>query len=227
MATFLIIGASSGIGKATASKLSDQGHQVYGTFNKNETAIEGIEFQHFNVLDTEELFVPEKLDGLVYCPGAINLKPFKMVNERDLLSDYKLQVIGAINIIQRTLPALKKGKHPSILLFSSVATQVGFPFHSIVSSSKGAINGLVSSLAAEFAPAVRVNGIAPGLTQTELSAQFLNSERKKTTQENKIPMGQIGKPEDIASCAAYLLNEANWVTGQIISVDGGMSSVNH
>ena len=130
-----------------------------------------------NKLDS--ILFPEIIDGLVYCPGSISLKPFNRFNEDDFINDYKLNVIGAAKIIQHLLPNLKKSASPSIVLFSSVAVQTGMPFHSLVASSKGAIEGLTKSFAAEFAPSIRVNCIAPSLTETGLANFLINSADKK------------------------------------------------
>lgn len=140
--------------------------------------------------------------------------------------DYKLQVIGAIKIIQQVLPRLKKSKNASIVLFSTVAVQTGLPFHTQVATSKGAIEGLAKALAAEFAPAIRVNCIAPSLTDTPLAAFLLNTEQKKEANALRHPLKRIGSTEDIANMAAFLLSsKAAWITGQILHVDGGMSSL--
>ena len=175
MKNFLIIGASSGIGKALAQELAADGNQVYGTYNLNKPEkSEDVNYHHFDVTEKLNLdSLPERIDGLVYCPGAINLKPFKRLQPSDFIEDLNLQVIGAIKVIQAALPSLKKSENASIVLFSTVAVQSGFNFHSQVSVSKGAIEGLTKSLAAEFAPTIRVNAIAPSLTDTPLSSGLL------------------------------------------------------
>ncbi len=230
MKNFLIIGASSGIGLKTAQLLSNEGHQVFGTYNKNSQNISerGIQFHSINVLD-EQLnfdFLPEVLDGIVYCPGSINLKPFERLKPTDFAADYELQVLGAIKVIQANMARLKKSELASILLFSTVAVQSGLSFHSQVSASKGAIEGLTKALAAEFAPKIRVNCIAPSLTNTPLAAGLLNSDLKKEANALRHPMKRIGEVDDIASMAEFLLSEkASWITGQIFNVDGGMSTL--
>lgn len=156
----LIIGASSGIGSSLAKQLIAEGHQVYGTFNKTTASADGfVKLQSLNVLDDNPdfSFLPDTLDGLVYCPGAVNLKPFARIKPEDFVSDYQLQLVGAVKVIQACLPKLKNATNPSIVLFSTVAVQTGFNFHSLVASSKGAIEGLTKALAAEFAPKIRVN----------------------------------------------------------------------
>lgn len=229
MKNILIIGHSSGIGKALSEKLTEEA-RVYGTYCKNQPAetSTNVSSHYLNVLDeqTDFSFLPEELDGLVYCPGAINLKPFGRVSEEDLINDYKLQVVGAIKTIQACLPRLKKSKSASIVLFSTVAVKMGFSFHSIVSASKGAIEGLTRSLSAELAPSIRVNCIAPSITQTPLAASILSSQEKIDANAQRHPLKRVGESNDIASIAAFLVsNESSWITGQIFHVDGGMSSI--
>ncbi len=228
MKNYLIIGASSGIGLALAQQLAQEGHQVYGTYQSNPTNSEGT-INYFPVDVTADMdlsFVPDQLDGLVYCPGSINLLPFKRIKPAAFQADYELQVLGAIKVIQAVLPALKKSNESSIVLFSTVAVQSGFNFHTQVAVSKGAIEGLTKSLAAEFAPTIRVNAIAPSLTDTPLAAKLLNSDQKKEANAQRHPLKRIGHASDIANTAAFLLSEkASWITGQIIHVDGGMSSI--
>ena len=228
MKNYLIIGASSGIGEALTAELAKFDYRIYGTYNSTETESHGnIHYHHLDVTGDLNLdFLPEKLDGLVYCPGAINLRPFKRLKPQDFLDDMNLQVIGAIKIIQAALPALKKSENASIVLFSTVAVQSGFNFHSQVSVSKGAIEGLTKALAAEFSPTIRVNAIAPSLTNTPLSANLLNTDQKREANANRHPLKRIGNAEDIASTAAFLLSDkASWISGQIIHVDGGMSTL--
>ena len=231
MKKYLIIGASSGIGKALAEELLNQGHQVIGTHNSNriEYTNSNLESVHFDVM-AEELnfdFIPDELDGLIYCPGAIKLLPFKRLKSEDILSDFQVQVAGAVSVIQNCWPALRNGVDPSRVLFSTVAVQSGFNFHTQVSMSKGAIEGLTKALAAELAPTLRVNAIAPGLTDTPLASKLLNTSEKKEANAQKHPMKRIGEPEDLANMAAFLLSEkSSWITGQIIHIDGGMSTLN-
>ncbi len=229
MKNYFVIGASSGIGAATATQLSAT-HSVYGTYCKNQpsTSSPNLSFHHLNVLDEilDVSFLPDSLDGIIYCPGAINLKPFARINPNDFVEDYKLQVLGAIKMIQQCLPKLKNAENASIVLFSTVAVQTGFNFHSIVSSSKGAIEGLTKALAAELAPKIRVNCIAPSITQTPLANAILNTPEKVEANAQRHPLKKVGTAQDIANAAVFLLTEQSaWVTGQIFHIDGGMSTL--
>ena len=229
MANILIIGASSGIGLSLSKKLIADRHRVFGTFNKTTLDSDGFaKIQQVNVLD-ESLdlsLAPDELDGLVYCPGAVNLKPFARIKPADFITDYQLQVLGAVKVIQACLPKLKNASSPSIVLFSTVAVQTGFNFHSLVASSKGAIEGLTRALAAEFAPKIRVNCIAPSITDTPLAGTLLNSEEKKAANAQRHPLKRIGNPEDLADLAEFLiLEKSSWITGQVFHVDGGMSNL--
>ena len=229
MGNFLVIGASSGIGKAIATQLASEGHQVFATFYKNSIEADQNIHAHFlNVLDEQVdfSFLPESLDGLVYCPGSINLKPFARISVSDFAQDFNLQVGGAIKSIQAALPALKNAGKSSIILFSTVAVQLGLNFHTQVAASKGAIEGLTKALSAELAPTIRVNCIAPSLTDTPLAAALLNTEQKVEANALRHPLKRVGHASDIASMACFLLSEkASWITGQIMHVDGGMSSI--
>ncbi|MBN2610388.1 MAG: SDR family oxidoreductase, partial [Bacteroidales bacterium] len=187
-----------------------------------------IKYVQLNVLDDHFSldFLPETLSGVVYCPGSINLRPFERIKPDDFTNDYNLQVVGAIKTIQSVASKLKKSENAAIVLFSTVAVQTGLPFHSQVSASKGAIEGLTKALAAEYAPKIRVNCIAPSLTDTPLAASFLNSEQKKEANAQRHPLKRIGAIDDIVNMAEFLLStKASWVTGQILHVDGGFSTL--
>lgn len=226
MKNILIIGGSNGIGKALANMLAED-HTVIASFFKSETKHPHIHYFYHNAQESLNLdALPETIDGLAYCVGNISLKPFHRFTEEDYLQDYKTQVIGAVKVIQDILPRLKLSASSSIVLFSTVAVQTGFNFHSLISTSKGAIEGLTKALAAELAPKIRVNCIAPSITQTPLVSSLLNTEEKITANGQRHPLGRIGQAEDVASLAAFLLSDSSsWITGQIIHVDGGISTL--
>jgi NAD(P)-dependent dehydrogenase (short-subunit alcohol dehydrogenase family) len=229
MGNYLVVGASSGIGKAIASQLVSEGHQVIGTYNTHPIASsQNFSTEHLNVLaETIDFgFLPESIDGLVYCPGTINLRPFARIQASDFIQDFNLQVGGAIKVIQAALPALKNAGNASIILFSTVAVQLGLNFHTQVAASKGAIEGLTRALSAELAPSIRVNCIAPSLTDTPLAANLLNSEQKMEANAQRHPLKRVGTVNDISEMACFLMSsKSGWITGQIMHVDGGMSSI--
>ncbi len=229
MKNILIIGHSSGIGKALTEVLAPK-YQIYGTFYKNkpDQIHSNVNSFYLNVEDSELNFdaLPDTLDGFVYCPGAIQLKPFSRIKPEDFIKDYELQVIGAIRCLQACLPRLKKSSSASVVLFSTVAVKMGFNFHSIVSSSKGAIEGLTKALAAELAPNIRVNCVAPSITETPLAHSLLNTPEKIEANAQRHPLKKIGSPIDAANLTSFLLGEeSQWITGQIMALDGGVSTV--
>jgi NAD(P)-dependent dehydrogenase (short-subunit alcohol dehydrogenase family) len=228
MKNYVIIGGSSGIGNATANLLNES-NQVFATYNTNpQNSNNNIHYNKLNVLDEHYDFsyLPETIDGLVYCPGTINLKPFARIKPEDFIHDYQIQVVGAIKTIQSLLPKLKNGSNSSIVLFSTVAVQLGMNFHTQVATSKGAIEGLTKALAAELAPSIRVNCIAPSLTNTPLAGTLLNTSEKIDANAQRHPLKKIGEAEDIAEMVSFLLsNKSKWITGQIMHVDGGMGSI--
>jgi NAD(P)-dependent dehydrogenase (short-subunit alcohol dehydrogenase family) len=171
--------------------------------------------------------LPDVLHGLVYCPGTIVLKPFQRLTTDDFLHDLNINFLGAVKVIQNCLSRMKKNPSGgSIVLFSTVAVKTGMAFHASVASAKAAVEGLTRSLAAEFAPRIRVNAIAPSLTETPLAQNLLSSEEKRKASAERHPLKQIGSPQDIAKLAAHLLSDASvWITGQVLHVDGGMSSL--
>jgi short-subunit dehydrogenase len=230
MSNYLIIGGSSGMGLEAVNQLAQIGHRVYATYNTHPTEAANplISYHPINVLN-ESLdfsFLPETIDGIVYCPGAIQLRPFGRIAPSDFNADFNLQVLGAIKCIQSILGQLKKGINPSIVLFSTVAVQTGLNFHTQVAVSKGAIEGLTKSLAAELAPTIRVNCIAPGLTNTPLAASLLNTDQKMEANALRHPLKRVGTVQDIAAMIEFLLSaKSSWMTGQILHVDGGMSTI--
>jgi len=223
---YLIIGASSGVGAALLQVLNQDQHQVI-TASRREVAGSSA---HLPLdITKEELNVsqlPDVLDGLVYCPGSIHLKPFHRISDQEFMEEFNLNVIGAIKVVRSVLPLLKNAPHASIVFFSTIAVQQGMPFHASVATAKGALEGLTRSLAAEFAPKIRVNCIAPSLTNTPLAARLLSSDEKKKASDERHPLKRVGEAEDIAQLAAFLLSpQSSWITGQIIHADGGLSSI--
>ena len=225
-----IVGASSGIGHALAESLQAQGATL---FTAGRTQPEGIQSTHmtWDVTQTpaaEALTqLPDTLHGIVYCPGTINLKPFQRLTVDDYRNDLEINVMGAVATIHACYAAIKKSKAGSIVLFSTVAAKLGMGMHSSVSVAKSAVEGLTKSLAAEFAPFnVRVNAVAPSLTDTPMAQFLLGDDNKRDAANKRHPLSRYGSPQDIAGMAAYLLSDqAAWITGQIIGVDGGMGSL--
>lgn len=224
MKTILIVGGSSGIG-AELIRLN-QGNSEIINFSRT-TPLSSNNVTHFEInVFQDELPELEKLDSLVYCPGSINLKPFKSLTEEDLENDFKINVSGAFRVIRKYLPLLQASPAASVVLFSSVAASTGMPFHSSISASKGAVEAMVRSLAAELAPKVRVNCVAPSLSDTPLATRLLRSEKQRESAASRHPMQRIGTAEDQAKAANFLLSEnSSWITGQVMRVDGGMSTI--
>jgi NAD(P)-dependent dehydrogenase (short-subunit alcohol dehydrogenase family) len=229
MRNYIIIGGSSGIGKEIVNLIENEDANIVATYNNNKTEDKtSVKYIKYDVrsdeLDLDEL--PEKIHGIAYCPGSINLKPFHRFTDDDFIDDFKFQVLGITKIIKQLLPKLKKSGNASILLFSTIAVQSGFSFHSQVAITKGAIEGLTRALATEFAPNIRVNAIAPSITDTNLAGKILNTPEKKAALAGQNPLKKIGSAKDIAEAALYLLTpKSSWVTGQIIHVDGGHSTI--
>ena len=225
----LIVGASSGIGFTTAQQLIAKGYQVYSA-SRNTPDIAGITHLHWDALQADNSVfasLPDQLDGVVYCAGTINLKPFHRLSQADFTTDFQVNVLGAVQVLQAVLPKLKKSPSASVVLFSTVAAKIGMGFHASVAASKGAIEGLTISLAAEFSPAhIRVNCIAPSLTDTPLAKNLLSSEEKKEASNKRHPLGRVGTSNDIANLVSFLLSdESTWMTGQTLGLDGGMGSI--
>ena len=230
MKNIVIIGCGSGIGLATAKELHKT-HQILGISRTKTSEIDNLNIQFYekNILSDslEDITFPEKIDGLVYAPGSINLKPFNRLAEEDFRNDFEINVLGAVKIIQKLLPNLKKADSASIVLFSSVAAKTGMPFHVSIATSKAAIEGLTKSLAAELAAQkIRVNAIAPSLTNTPLASQLLSSEERREASAKRHPLQKIGQPEEIAKMVVFLLSDSgSWITGQTIGIDGGIGSL--
>jgi len=224
----LVVGGSSGIGLSLVRLLRLNGATVYN-ISRTECADwpEGIRHLSLDVLaevSSMANFMPEQLHGLVYSVGSINLKPFTRLTEEDFLNDYRINVLGAAKVIQQAIKSLKAAQGASIVLISSVAARCGMSFHASIAASKGAVEGMALSLAAELAPmAIRVNVIAPSLTDTPLAQNLLNTTERREAAVKRHPLGRYGLPEDISSAIAFLLaDESSWMTGQVVGIDGGL-----
>lgn len=221
----VIIGGSRGIGAEILKSKLEEARCV--NISRNEPNFTHSNLTHYSVnILSDELPSLEAVDQLIYCPGSITLKPIVTLKEEHFLSDYKINVIGAVKAIKKYLPQLKKGVNPSITLFSTVAVRQGMPFHASVASAKAAVEGLTKSLAAEFAPTIRVNCIAPTITDTDLASGILKNEKMKENALNRHPLKKILAPSDVASMAIFLTSVgANSITGQIFGVDAGLSTL--
>lgn len=224
--TYLFVGASSAIAIQTAELLKQQGHKIIGISTKTAQLVYD-EWHQIEKYDKDFLpSINEPIDGLVYFPGTINLKPFHRLTNKEFVTDYEINALGAVNVIQHYLECLKRSVNPSITLFSSVAAQNGMPFHASIAMAKAAIEGLTKALAAEFAPMIRVNCIAPSLTKTPLADRFTNTSEKMEASEKRNPLKKVGTPNDIASVLIFLIsNQSAWITGQVLAIDGGMSTL--
>jgi NAD(P)-dependent dehydrogenase (short-subunit alcohol dehydrogenase family) len=228
---YLVVGGSTGIGRKISERLIDEGHHVFIASRNAKSRLDSNESQTIVDIDATSSdadwsFLPDTLDGLIYCGGTINLKPFKRLKSEDFLHDFSVNVIGAINAIQASLKAFKNSDSASIVMFSSVAAERGLNFHASISAAKGAVEGLTKSLSAELAPSIRVNAVALSLTDTPLAEQLLNNEKKQEASNARHPLHRYGKPEDAAEAALFLLgSKSSWITGQILGVDGGMGTI--
>jgi NAD(P)-dependent dehydrogenase (short-subunit alcohol dehydrogenase family) len=228
MKNILLIGGSYGIGLAIAKELQNDNKLFVASRTNENLAGLNITYIPFDAttdsLDTSQL--PAIIDGLVYCPGSINLRPFRGLKPEAFEADLQINFISLVKVIQAVLPNLTAGEQSSIVLFSSVAATMGMPFHTSVAAAKGAIEGFAKALAAEYAPKIRVNVIAPSLTDTPLADKFLNNETKQEKSAERHPLKRFGKPEDSAQMASFLLSDkSSWISGQIFHVDGGMSTL--
>ena len=227
MKHILLVGGSTGIGKALAEELLQKGHKVTMA-SRNRPAIDHSQFNHltFDVLtsDASELSNVGALDGFSYLPGSIALKPLQMLKEEQFKSDMEINFFGLVRCVKSISSQLGEGA--SLVFFSSVAAQLGMPFHSSIAAAKAAVEGFTKSLAAESAPKWRVNCIAPSLTDTPLASRLLNNDKKREMIEEKHPLKKIGKATDLAKLALFLLSDdSSWITGQVIGNDGGKSTL--
>lgn len=224
MKKIIIIGGSKGIGKAIIDALIDQNEVV--NISRTSPDISHENLTHFTCdILSDELPEIDSADALVYCPGSINLKPISRLSIDDFKSDFEINVLGAVKSIQKYLPILKNGNKPSILLFSTVASKLGMPFHASIATAKSGVEGLVKSLGAELAPAIRVNAIAPTVTNTELAAKLLRNEKMIENITERHPLKKFLNPEEVADMAEFLLSDkAASISGQIFEMDCGIVS---
>ena len=225
---YLIVGGTSGIGAAVLNGLVRQNHAVHQLSRNPERVPDNplVTSEYWDLLIDEfpAQSMPETLSGLVYCPGSIRLKPINRLREKEFREDLDVNLVGAVKAVNGCLDSLKRADHASIVFFSTVAVQTGMAYHASVASAKGAVEGLTRSLAAELAPRIRVNAIALSIVDTSLAERLLNSEEKQKLAADRHPLKRIGSSEDVATSVDWLLHDP-WITGQIIAVDGGISSV--
>ena len=231
----LVFGGSGSIGKALAIKLKENNYYPI-IISRNENELKKIsaeikcDYRVCDVLNSDkikEISDEFKYDiyGIAYCVGSINLKPLKITKDDDFIESFKINTLGAINVIKLHQESLAKN-NGSILLYSTIAVKQGFTNHSIISTAKGAVEGLTLSLAAEFAPKIRVNCIAPSLTDAKMTQKLISNETIKKAIENMHPLPKIGSGEDFSDIGSFLLSDKNsWITGQIFHIDGGRSTL--
>ena len=225
--TYALIGGNSGIGLALARRLVAVGHSVHAAARKAGPLAElGVPVQPFDAEEPAGLSWPERLDGLVYCPGTITLKSFGRLTSEDFLRDLRVNLLGAVAALQSAHPALRAPGSASVVLFSTVAVAQGMPMHASIAAAKGAVEGLARSLAAEWAPHVRVNVIAPSLSDTPLAGNLLADDVRRAAAAKRHPLQRVGDADQLAAAAEHLLGpDSAFMTGQVLRIDGGLSSV--
>ena len=222
MKNIVIIGGSKGIGSAIL--LQQLESNIVYNISRNEPEITHPNLRYFSINVLQDALPDiENVDTLIYCPGSINLKPIGSLSIDDFRNDFEINVIGAVKAIQKYLPALRKGTNPSIVLFSTVAVKLGMPFHASIATSKAGIEGLVKSLGAELASVIRINAIAPTITETTLAAGILRNDRMKENMVERHPMKGYLKPEEVANMANFLISEnAKSISGQVFEMESGI-----
>ena len=225
MRTILVVGGSKGIGREIVRRQLKSNKVI--SFSRSASELEHENLINYQLdVTCDDLPDLEKIDGLVYCPGSINLKPFTRLSREDYLADFEINVLGAIRVLKEYEKLLKKGEGTSVVLFSTVASEMGMPFHSSVAVSKSGVEGLIRTLAAEWAPRIRVNAIAPTLTDTGLAAGILRSDEMREKMKERHPLKRILDPAEVAELASFLLSDgAASMTGQVLKMDAGMLSV--
>ena len=224
MKTIVIIGGSKGIGHAIVENLIET-HKVIN-ISRSASEVMHPNLTHFECdILTDELPEIEFVDGLVYCPGSINLKPISRLSLDDFREDFEINVLGAVKAIKKYLDVLKNGSHPSILLFSTVASKLGMPYHASIATAKSGVEGLVKSLGAELAPSIRINAIAPTVTNTELASKLLRNDKMVEAITERHPLKKFLNPKEVAEMGVFLISEkAASMSGQIFQMDCGITS---
>ena len=230
--TFVIAGGSHGIGLELVRLLAPTAERidVWSRTGGDLPVAAGIGHRPCDFADPEGQLPepPEEIHGAAYCPGSITLRSFRSLQPADFRRDLEINLLGAVRFLQAVQPRLKgpDGGTASVVLFSTVAAGQGMPMHASVAAAKAAVEGLTRSLAAEWAPQVRVNAIAPALVDTPLAARLLSSPEKRDALAARHPLKRIGEPADAAALARFLLSaESGWITGQVLGVDGGLSTL--
>lgn len=224
MKKIVVIGGSRGIGNAIVNLLVSENQVINISRNEPSEIHQNLTHYSCDIL-TDELPAIEAIDSLIYCPGSINLKPISRLKLEEFREDFEINVIGAVKAIQHFLPALKNGKNPSIVLFSTVAAKLGMPFHASVAAAKSAVEGLTKSLGAELAPTIRVNAIAPTVTNTDLASKLLRNEKMIENITERHPLKKFLHPEEVAAMAHFLISDnALSISGQIFELDCGIVS---
>ncbi|MGF1614202.1 MAG: SDR family NAD(P)-dependent oxidoreductase [Gammaproteobacteria bacterium] len=229
--TYILVGATSGIGRQVATRLVNQDATVHALSRHADKAqgLPGVVVHAHCDVSLETPAFPEidgPVDGLAYFPGTITLRPFHLLRRRDFLHDLELNYLGSVTTLQHYLPQLKSAPSASVVLMSTVAVQTGIPFHASIAGAKGAIEGLTRALAAELAPRIRVNAVAPSLTDTPLAQSLLNQPAKRQAAASRHPLQRVGQADDIAAAVHFLLtDQSSWITGQVLAVDGGLSRI--
>ncbi|MBR9915601.1 MAG: SDR family oxidoreductase [Algicola sp.] len=224
MKTFIVIGGSKGIGNAIVETLLENHNVINISRSEPKQSHERLTHHSCDVL-TDSLPEITAADGLIYCPGSINLKPINRFSLDEFREDYEVNVIGAVKSIQTYLDILKKGKAPSIVLFSTVAAKLGMPFHTSIAAAKSGVEGLVKSLGAEMATTLRINAIAPTVTDTELASKLLRNEKMIDNIKERHPLKNYLQPKEVADMAEFLLSDkASAISGQVFEMDYGIVS---
>jgi len=224
MKTIIIVGGSKGIGNAIVTKLLDYCKVINISRSTPEKSHNNLTHYSCDVIQ-DELPEIENADGLIYCPGSINLKPISRLSIEDFKNDFEINVLGAVKVIQNYLPILKNGNNPSVVLFSTVAAKLGMPYHASIAVAKSGVEGLVKSLGAELAPNLRINAIAPTVTDTELASKLLRNDKMIENITERHPLKKFLSPQEVADMAEFLLSEkASSISGQIFEMDCGIVS---